>query len=105
MLIANSERFKEMEYDLLFEAAIKGYKLFEESQFNKPKLPAYECMEEFLKSNITIPFALIQDRVGREEDIFFITGLEHCVDQLKDINPRRTFEIPALFVIEFEIYE
>jgi hypothetical protein len=39
------------EYDLMYADMQTLYKVFEDSGFNNPNLPEYECILEFLKEN------------------------------------------------------
>ena len=50
LLCVYVEYFRELEYDLLYEESIKLYKIFEESKYNNPKYPEYECIEEYIKA-------------------------------------------------------
>jgi hypothetical protein len=46
------QSFREMEYDTFFASIPILYKEFEESAFNDPSEPEYECIEKYIKSKL-----------------------------------------------------
>lgn len=39
----------QIEYDVLWEESDAIYKIYEDSEFNNPNKPEYECMVDFIK--------------------------------------------------------
>ena len=39
----------QVEYDVLWEESDAIYKIYEDSEFNNPNKPEYECMVDFIK--------------------------------------------------------
>ena len=51
LLQLHVEYYRELEYDLLFEAIPKLYKDFQDSTYNMSSKSEYECIEEYIKNN------------------------------------------------------
>ena len=41
-----------LEYDLLYQVILKDFKKYNDSQFNDPDKPEYDCMSKYLHNNI-----------------------------------------------------
>lgn len=102
LLRANSKRFDEMEYDLLYKYG-HYYSSFEGSTYDDEDKGEYECIEEFLSGSSYITMAAIKEMTHRDEDIYFITGLEYGVRDLDSVDDRQNFEVKNIIAIEFNL--
>lgn len=102
LLRANSTRFNEMEYDLLYRYG-QYYSCFEGSEFDDEERGEYECIENFLASTSFITMEKIKERCPRDEDVCYITGLEYGDRDLSSIDDRQNFEVKNIVAIEFNL--
>ena len=51
----NETEYQDLEYDLMFPEVLKHRILFLESEFNVPSKSEYDCIVDYLKSNIQTP--------------------------------------------------
>lgn len=104
LLRAYSDRFNTMEYDILYNFG-KYYQVFEGSQYDEGGKGEYECIQNFLKGRTAFTFAQIREAIERDENIYFLTGLEFGVQYLSDVPESKEFAICNILAIEFGLFK